>query len=224
MCIKVPVKQIQVLHLSFSYVSFSNFSRRDDQPFSRKWHWKLIFKAIYRYSQTKITLPFSVIDIINAIIIMTQKDHQFYRHYRRIHRTSHGTVSFPSISLFLLRFVFVPTLYFVLYEPSSHIVQKSVFVLKSHINVCKHFQSTVTMIFVGIQCFKHIPFGYNRLDYNHSTTNTLDGFFVGYQILWFSLRVWSTNSSTYEMVMFFMNYKRKYYGHELWTPWMCHFC
>ena len=49
--------------------------------------------------------------------------------------------------------------------------------------------------------------------------NTVDGWnFVGYQFSWFSWRVRSTNSSTLEMVIFFMNYEWKYYGHEFWTP------
>ena len=55
--------------------------------------------------------------------------------------------------------------------------------------------------------------------------NTVDGLnFVGYQFLWFLWRAHSTNFSTQEMVIFCMNYERKYYGHEFWTPGMCHFC
>ena len=55
--------------------------------------------------------------------------------------------------------------------------------------------------------------------------NTVDSLnFVGYQFSWFSWRVWSTNSSITEMVIFCMNYVRKYYGHKFWNPRMCHFC
>ena len=54
---------------------------------------------------------------------------------------------------------------------------------------------------------------------------TVDGLnFVGYQFSWFLWRVQTTNSSTHEMVIFCMNYERKYYGHEIWTPRMSHFC
>ena len=43
----------------------------------------------------------------------------------------------------------------------------------------------------------------------------MDGLdFVGYQFSWLLWRVRSTNSSTHEMVIFCMNYERKYYGHE----------
>ena len=46
----------------------------------------------------------------------------------------------------------------------------------------------------------------------------MDGLnFAGYQFSWFLWRVRSTNSSTHEIVIFFMNYKRKYYGHKFWT-------
>ena len=55
--------------------------------------------------------------------------------------------------------------------------------------------------------------------------NTVDGLiFVGYQFLWFSWRVWSTNSSANEIAIFCMNYEGKYYGHEFWTLRMRDFC
>ena len=54
---------------------------------------------------------------------------------------------------------------------------------------------------------------------------TVDGLnFVGYQFSWFSWRVWSTNSSTHEIVILCMNYERNYFGHEFWSSWKCHFC
>ena len=57
-----------------------------------------------------------------------------------------------------------------------------------------------------------VPFRVLRFS---SQKDTVDGLiFVGYQFSWFSWRVLSTNSSTHEMVIFCMNYERKYYGHE----------
>ena len=41
-----------------------------------------------------------------------------------------------------------------------------------------------------------------------------------YKFSWFSCRVWITNSSTHELVIFCMNYEGIYNGHELWTPRM----
>ena len=44
---------------------------------------------------------------------------------------------------------------------------------------------------------------------------TVDGLnFVGYQFSWFLWRVLSMNSSTHKMVIFCINYERKYFGHE----------
>ena len=44
---------------------------------------------------------------------------------------------------------------------------------------------------------------------------TVDGLnFVGYQFSWFSWRVRSTNSSTHKIIIFCMNYERKYNCHE----------
>ena len=54
---------------------------------------------------------------------------------------------------------------------------------------------------------------------------TVDGLnFVGYQFSCFFAEGPSMKSRTHEMLIFCMNYKRKYYSQEFWTPWMCHFC
>ena len=62
-------------------------------------------------------------------------------------------------------------------------------------------------------------------DYCKQLWITVDGLvFMGYQFLWFSWRVRSTNSSTHEIAILCMNYEGKYYGHEFWTPRMWEFC
>ena len=72
-----------------------------------------------------------------------------------------------------------------------------------------------------LQDYRHIHPSKARVLLGKETVDSL--FFVGYQFSLFSWRVWSTNSSTYEWVIFCINYEGKYYGHEFSTPWMT-FC
>ena len=96
--------------------------------------------------------------------------------------------------------------------PVSQLRQQDAKIQITHV---EHYSKSVTCLPTRTfkQCILTINQYKNNLWIEYSTVDGLN--FARYQFSWFSWRAQSTNSSTYEMVMFCMNYERKYYGHEI---------
>ena len=102
-------------------------------------------------------------------------------------------------------------------QPSEHkIVHLQVNKTKSCKETYKCYESSIShtrYIDIFQTCFKTVSINMLQWFYCHKhTVNAL--ILVGYQILWFSWRVLSTNSSTHKIAIFCINYEGKYNGHN----------